>query len=282
MSKTAFMVMPFADNVATQAYEHCTKPVCEQHDLIIRRADELFTTNPIWQDIVDEINLASVIIVDITGRNPNVMYELGMAHTLKPRQTVMVTSDAHGDAPFDISHFRIIQYINSIQGVTSFQQQLAKTLDTILQDFSLMYKDEFILVEQVAAASEKTDFLGLIIGLKNSTKTVLINDRLAIGIENPKPPPNCGKDIFHTCAGARDPAATLQRLAYVDIIGEQLVVTDKGRAFASFLESQGWICHQLNEQIFTPGYANPFDDGKTEWETWRKQLRPNSIPPPPA
>lgn len=67
-----FMVMPFSDEVANQNYEHCIKPICDTFNLEVRRADEIFSTSPIYNDIVKEIQDASIIIVDITNKNPNV------------------------------------------------------------------------------------------------------------------------------------------------------------------------------------------------------------------
>lgn len=256
------MIMPFADAVATQAYTHCIKPVCDNRGLTVRRADELFTTNPVWQDIVDEIHRASVIVVDITGKNPNVLYELGMAHLLKPAQTIMITRDAHDDAPFDISHFRIIRYVDNIEGVKRFEEEFGKTLDFILQDLTLLYREEFTMVADVSVACGQTAHLGALIGLKNSTRSIRYRERLDIGLAYPDRDRQRKQETFHTCASVRDVAETLYKLRYVDLVGEQITVTDKGRALAAFLEDAGWVCHQLNDQIFTPGYVNPFDAAK--------------------
>ena len=49
MSGTVFMIMPFADAVANSVYVHSTKPVVESFGMCIQRADEIFTTNMIFE-----------------------------------------------------------------------------------------------------------------------------------------------------------------------------------------------------------------------------------------
>jgi hypothetical protein len=55
------------------------------------------------------ISSADVIIADCTGRNPNVFYELGMAHILN-KPVILITSDAVKQAPTDIRCFEFIRY----------------------------------------------------------------------------------------------------------------------------------------------------------------------------
>jgi hypothetical protein len=54
------------------------------------------------------INAAKVLVAELTTRNPNVFYELGLAHALK-KPVVLVSSNA-GDVPFDLKHIRVIYY----------------------------------------------------------------------------------------------------------------------------------------------------------------------------
>jgi len=72
------------------------------------RGDDVFTPTDILVDIWQSINGADFVIADITGRNPNVLYELGVAHTLaKP---VLIISRHAADIPIDLSTRRIILY----------------------------------------------------------------------------------------------------------------------------------------------------------------------------
>lgn len=138
-SRTVFVVMPFSDASAESIYLHSTKPICQEFGLTVRRADEIFSPNPVLDDIVRAIRCAIVVIVDISGSNPNVFYELGISHILKATSTIMITHDEYRTVPFDISHFRIIQYQDSIKGKAKYERELKSTLKAVLSSM-----EEFI------------------------------------------------------------------------------------------------------------------------------------------
>jgi hypothetical protein len=73
------------------------------------RADaDIFGTGKIIDQIWDGINAAKVLVAELTSRNPNVFYELGLAHALdKP---VVLISSNEDDVPFDLKHIRVIYY----------------------------------------------------------------------------------------------------------------------------------------------------------------------------
>jgi len=54
------------------------------------------------------INNAKVLVAELTKRNPNVFYELGLAHALK--KPVVLVSSNEEDVPFDLKHIRVIYY----------------------------------------------------------------------------------------------------------------------------------------------------------------------------
>lgn len=126
-----FMVMPFADKFQS-IYSDYIKPVVESLDLVINRGDDFFS----HRDIMDEIWLALVnckfVIVDCTGRNANVFYELGIAHVIgKP--TVLLTQDTN-DLPFDIRGRRVISYKDQSKGLTKLKTDLTELIPRILDD----------------------------------------------------------------------------------------------------------------------------------------------------
>jgi energy-coupling factor transporter ATP-binding protein EcfA2 len=99
MSETVFMVMPFGDEISMSAYRHSTKPIVKSFGFRIQRADEIFSANPIFDDIVTAIEQSSIVIVDISNKNANCFYELGVAHTLKRNRTIMITHDEYTEVP---------------------------------------------------------------------------------------------------------------------------------------------------------------------------------------
>src|SRR5262249_55771854 len=81
MSKTCFVIMPFRPDF-DRLYEDLIAPIVTDHHLSPVRADRIYSTRPIIGDIIEGITNATVVIADATGQNPNVNYELGVAHTL--------------------------------------------------------------------------------------------------------------------------------------------------------------------------------------------------------
>src|SRR2546425_1604261 len=83
-------------------------PAVEEAGLQARRADDIYGPSSIVGDIWQFVRRARVVLADLTGRNPNVLYELGLAHAVQ-RPVVMVTQSMD-DIPFDIRALRVIEY----------------------------------------------------------------------------------------------------------------------------------------------------------------------------
>lgn len=124
-----FVLMPLATEMRSVYNDHI-KRVAERTGKSIARADDFFSASAIIDDIWSAINGAEVIIADCTGQNPNVFYEIGVAHTLgKPVITISQTLD---DVPFDVKHRRAILYETTASGMVHFEEKLAKTLKSEL------------------------------------------------------------------------------------------------------------------------------------------------------
>jgi hypothetical protein len=119
--KLCFIIMPFTDKL-NPIYESIIKPVIKDLKLEYLRADEIFTSKPIVEDIWDNVKKARFLIADLTDRNPNVFYELGLAHALN-KEVILLTQDIN-DVPFDLRHFRIIVYQDSISGADKLKSTL--------------------------------------------------------------------------------------------------------------------------------------------------------------
>jgi hypothetical protein len=70
---------------------------------------------------------AQIVVADCTGRNPNVFYELGMAHTIG-KTTLLMTQDLE-DIPFDIRHLRRIEYTFTPRGAKVMEEQLRSAIE---------------------------------------------------------------------------------------------------------------------------------------------------------
>ena len=87
-----------------------------------RRADDIWENPAVIQDVVTLIDRSSVVICDCTGRNPNVFYEIGIAHALG-RDVILITQ-AEADIPFDLRHLRYVQYLNNGEGLRALSGRL--------------------------------------------------------------------------------------------------------------------------------------------------------------
>lgn len=90
------------------------------------RVDDIWEDSTVIQDIFNLIFRAHVVIVDFTGKNPNVMYETGIAHTLGKH--VIPISQSMEDVPFDISHHRLLKYLPNAEGIASMVRPLSDRL----------------------------------------------------------------------------------------------------------------------------------------------------------
>ncbi len=125
-----FVLMPFTDFLRPVYEDHiCT--VAKRHHLSISRADDVFTTEAIVEGIWKAICGCKIVIADCTGRNPNVFYEIGIAHTIG-RPTILITQNID-DVPFDLRHLRCIRYDFTPRGMGAFENNLHKTIDTELE-----------------------------------------------------------------------------------------------------------------------------------------------------
>ena len=124
----ASAMMPF--DVGFNAVYDCIKQAAENVGLRCRRADDIWENAAIIQDVVALIDRSRVVICDCSGRNPNVFYEAGIAHTLG-RDVILITQSEH-DIPFDLRHLRYIRYHNNGEGRTNLTEALQGRMQTLL------------------------------------------------------------------------------------------------------------------------------------------------------
>lgn len=128
---TCFVIMPFAEPF-DEYYTEIIKPAAEDAKLIAKRADEVLGAGPFVEDIVNGISSAELVVAELTGRNPNVFYELGLSHGLgKP--VIMLTQDEK-DVPADLKAMKYISYSAvSAHWAAQLRTKLAATLTALLK-----------------------------------------------------------------------------------------------------------------------------------------------------
>lgn len=118
------VMMPFAMDF--DAVHEGIKRATSECSLRCLRADDIWENTTIVQDIFSLIFRAQVVVVDFTGRNPNVMYETGIAHTLGKH--VVPISQSIDDVPFDMRHHRVLKYLRNAEGLAKLSTDLAVKL----------------------------------------------------------------------------------------------------------------------------------------------------------
>lgn len=108
-SKKIFVIMPFKEDWSDSTSEMIKEVVrLIDPNLYVYRIDESTESGPITNQIEEALRDASVIIADITGTNPNVMWELGYAHALK--KEIVLLNQEISNSPFDVRVLRQVAY----------------------------------------------------------------------------------------------------------------------------------------------------------------------------
>jgi hypothetical protein len=127
-----FVLMPFADVKDLQrVYTNHVKPIIEGRCYLrCERADDIHDVSGVMQSVWESISRARIIIADLTERNSNVFYELGIAHILgKP--VIMITQSMNY-IPSDLRHLRCIVYEYKPSSINRFEDTLEKTVQRVL------------------------------------------------------------------------------------------------------------------------------------------------------
>ena len=104
---TCFVISPFGEPFDTY-FTHIVKPALEECGLYAVRGDSLYRPTTIVDDIWQGIREAKLLIAELTDRNPNVFYELGLAHAIS--KPVILISRSIEDVPFDLRSIRVLVY----------------------------------------------------------------------------------------------------------------------------------------------------------------------------
>jgi hypothetical protein len=137
-----FVLMPFSPDWSKRVYRKIFRPAIEEAGYQCQRADESggqIITESIWVDICR----AKVIVADLTEKNENVMYEVGIAHTVgKP---VVLLSQDEIDPPFDVGHHRVHVYEDTSAGPDELKDRLPGVIDDIVEEHERRSRQELNL-----------------------------------------------------------------------------------------------------------------------------------------
>jgi hypothetical protein len=151
-SKTCFVIMPFGE-----AFDKCHEVLraeIREAGLKPKRADEGLlgkVTEQIWADI----RTAYVCVADVSDANPNVMYELGLAHAIRKPVIPLVQNDKFEKLPFDVQGQRFIKYDCTEEGLRELAREFRKTLKRVILD----PEQAVILKKAITLPEPDPDFL---------------------------------------------------------------------------------------------------------------------------
>jgi len=120
-NQQAFVVFPFEEPF-TKVYAEVIQPTLEDLGYETNKADSLDTHRNILEDIIKGISGADIIIADLTNSNPNVFYEVGVAHGLGI-PTVLITQDLD-EIPFDLTAYEVFEYSTDFVEIDNLKDSL--------------------------------------------------------------------------------------------------------------------------------------------------------------
>lgn len=144
-----FTIMPFGGWFDSY-YEDIYCPAIQSCNMEPRRADDLYRPSNIVQDIWSLTKRAKIVLADLTNKNANVFYELGLAHSLA-KPAILITQSLD-DVPFDLRSLRVIEYDkNSPNWGQILQENIAKAINETLKSPTETIPTAFLEVQETHA-----------------------------------------------------------------------------------------------------------------------------------
>lgn len=135
---TCFVIGPIGDRDAdpgsearkayedgVQVLEDVIEPACAAYGFAVTRSDRMGRPGEITEQVCRHLRDAYLVVADLSGANPNVMYELGLRHTTG-KLTIQIGE--RGKLPFDINMIRTILFKRTEAGLVDARRRLAATI----------------------------------------------------------------------------------------------------------------------------------------------------------
>ena len=135
VENVCFVAMPF-DSLFQAYYEQVIRPAVEELGLKCIRGDEIYSRPQIMADIWNSIRKARLVIAELTNKNPNVFYEVGLAHAIgKP--LILLTRNEN-DVPFDLKALRYRYYdVNDPRWGDNLRKAIQSMVQSVLEQSGL-------------------------------------------------------------------------------------------------------------------------------------------------
>ena len=171
--RTCFVVMPISDPEGydtghfARAYRHFIKPACEKAGLECVRADDVKVTNHIVVDILQRILGSDLVVCDLSSRNPNVLYELGIRQAFD--LPVVLIKDRKTERIFDIQGLRTLDYDETLRidtvekEISSLATMIQRTLEGDPKDVNSVIRLLSVTKAELTASTEISPGTSLIL-----------------------------------------------------------------------------------------------------------------------
>jgi hypothetical protein len=125
----AFVAMQFSEPY-NEVYRDAVEPLVKEIGFEPLRIDDVYGPGIIVNDIINNLSESSIVLAEISEKNANVYYELGLAHAFGKPTLLMATKGT--SLPFDVGSHRCIFYENTIAGRSKLQTSLKHSLMSLL------------------------------------------------------------------------------------------------------------------------------------------------------
>lgn len=137
--------------------DNVLEPVCNELNMVAIPAHKIDKLGSITNQVVQSVLDSKMVIANLTGLNPNVMYELAIRHAIK--KPVVCIAEHGTKLPFDITTERTIFYSDDMYGATRLRSELKDKLQAALADGDVdnpIYraKTESMIIKDIQSSSQ--------------------------------------------------------------------------------------------------------------------------------
>lgn len=169
--RVVFVLMPF-DPEFDAVYRDLIQRTLVDAGFRVLRADDLLANANVLRAIIMGIRDSDMVVADLTGLNPNVLYEVGIAHALE-KPVILLAQDIE-EVPFDLRQYRVVVYSRDFSAAPRLAATLADTARAIAKGeaaYSGPYADIKASVPSATPGGEAT-----IAAASDSMKTTVSDD----------------------------------------------------------------------------------------------------------
>jgi hypothetical protein len=126
---TGFVLLPHAPEFE-EIFAAAIRPALEANHLSALKANDIYKPGLILSQVWNQILTSEVVIADVSGINPNVIFELGLCYGLH-RSPILLVRDPK-ELPFNLRNLRYIEYKNSAGGALKLRDDLTRAVEAFL------------------------------------------------------------------------------------------------------------------------------------------------------